>query len=36
MVGLGCAGWNLERKRPPRWTAPVPEMVWRVQIYRRR
>ena len=21
---------NLERKRPPRWTAPVPEMVWRV------
>ena len=22
-------GRNLERKRPPRWTAPVPEIVWK-------
>jgi hypothetical protein len=28
----GFWGWNLERKRPPRWTAPVPEMVCREQI----
>lgn len=24
---------NFERKRPPRWTAPVPETVWRVQTW---
>lgn len=29
-VGRGCwFGWNLERNRAPRWTAPVPEMVWK-------
>lgn len=29
-MGRGCwFGWNLERKRAPRWTAPVPEMVWK-------
>lgn len=26
MVGVGL-GRNFERKRPPRWTAPVPETV---------
>jgi hypothetical protein len=28
MVGVGL-GRNFERNRPPRWTAPVPEMVCR-------
>lgn len=27
MAGFGEEGWKRERKRPPRWTAPVPEMV---------
>lgn len=27
-------GMNLERKRPPRWTAPVPETVCREMAWR--
>lgn len=36
MVGACGLARNLDRKRPPRWTAPVPEMVWRVAAYIRR